>query len=449
MTPVLARILIVDDDAAVVDYLVEMLGDEGYRVDGTTSPSVAIERVASGGVDLLICDVEMPEIRGIELLRRVIELQANVLVILITAFGSIELAVECLRAGAADFVTKPFRLGVLLRAIERALAERRMRREIVRLRSELRERDGSGRLVAESPVMRELLGLALKVAHTSSSVLLLGESGVGKTALARHIHEQSSRAEGPFMQINCATIPEMVAESELFGVRKGAFTDAREDRVGLFAAAEGGSLLLDEIGELSLAMQAKLLQVLETHEVRPLGSTASAPVDVRVIAASNRDLVQAVERGEFRADLLFRLDILRIEIPPLRERPEDIEALTDVLLARICKRLDRPMLGIGEEALRWLRGRPWPGNVRELANLLERAVILSDHDTLVLADLAVRREPSGSPAQALELAARQGLTLHELENAYIDAVLRITENNRTEAAKLLGIDRRTLYRRLD
>jgi DNA-binding NtrC family response regulator len=449
MSQVLASILVVDDDSAVVDYLLEMLGEEGYRVEGTTSPKAALERIAEGSFDLLICDIEMPEIRGIELLRRVVELQTNVLVILITAFGSIELAVECLRAGAADFVTKPFRIGVLLRAIERALAERRMRREIVRLRSELRERDGSGPLVAESAVMREVLALARKVAATSSSVLLLGESGVGKTALARYIHEQSSRAEGPFMQINCATIPEMVAESELFGVRKGAFTDAREDRVGLFAAAEGGSLLLDEIGELSLAMQAKLLQVLETHEVRPLGSTSSTPIDVRVIAASNRDLQQAVERGEFRADLLFRLDILRIEVPPLRERPEDIEPLTDVLLARICKRLDRPVLAIGDEALRSLRGRPWPGNVRELANLLERAVILSDHDTLMLEDLVVRREPGGSPDQALELAARRGLTLAELENAYIDAVLRVTDGNRTDAAKLLGIDRRTLYRRLE
>jgi DNA-binding NtrC family response regulator len=444
-----ARILVVDDDPAVVDYLVEMLNDEGYAVEGSTSPSAAFERVAAGGIDLMITDVEMPAIRGLELLRRVVALQSNVLVILITAFGSIELAVECVREGAADFVTKPFQLGVLLRAIERALSERRMRREVVRLRSELRERDGSGRIVAESAAMREVLAVARRAAEIISPVLLTGESGVGKTAVARYIHEQGPRADGPFLQINCAAIPEQVAESELFGVRRGAFTDAREDRVGLFSAADGGSLLLDEIGELSPAIQAKLLQVLETREVRPLGSTASTLVDVHVLAASNRSLHDAVETGEFRADLLFRLDILRIEIPPLRERPEDIEPLTDALLAQICQRLRRPVVGIGDEALRWLRRRPWPGNVRELANLLERAVILSDHDTLVIEDLQPRRESPSSPEQILELLARRGLTLQELENEYIDAVLRVSEGNRTEAAKLLGIDRRTLYRRLD
>jgi DNA-binding NtrC family response regulator len=449
------RLLVVDDDRAVVDYLVEMLEDAGYAADGCDDPLVALERLATEPFDLVIADVEMPTLRGTELMRRIHAIRPRMLVILMTAFGTIDLAVECLRAGAADFVTKPFDFSVLRISIERTLDERRMRREIVRLRAELGDEPSSDRaaggLVAESPAMARVLDVARRVANADSSVVLLGESGVGKSAVARYIHEHSPRGDGPFIEINCAAVPETLAESELFGVRRGAFTDAREDRPGLFLAADGGTLFLDEVAELDPRVQAKLLQALEQRSVRAVGETSSRPVDVRLIAASNRSLDAAVEREQFRGDLLFRLGVITIEIPPLRERPQDIDRLVDQLLARVCRRLNRRPIGVSEDGMRWLRGHSWPGNVRQLGNLLERAVVLSEHDSLVLDDfLGAGPGPADSldTGDALDQLARRRLSLHAVETAYIEAMLRETGNNRSEAAKLLGIDRRTLYRRL-
>lgn len=446
-----ARILVVDDDRPVVDYLLEMLEEAGFEAVGTVDPHDALERLATAQFDLVVADVEMPELRGTELMRRIHAVRPHMLVILITAFGTIDLAVECLRAGAAHFVTKPFDFSVLRLAIERTLDERRMRREIVRLRAALGDEPGgsaSSGMVAASAAMQRVLELARRVAAADTSVVLLGESGVGKSAVARYIHEYSSRGEGPFVEINCAAVPESLAESELFGVRRGAFTDAREDRPGLFMAASGGTLFLDEVAELDPRVQAKLLQALEHRSVRPIGETASRIVDVRLIAASNRSLDHAVEREQFRSDLLFRLGVITIEIPPLRERPEDIDALVDVLLARVCRRLNRPIIGVSEDGMRWLRAHPWPGNVRQLSNLLERAVVLSEHDSLLLEDFAGVSTLPPDTSDTLDKLARRGLSLHDVESAYVDAVLRVTNGNRSEAAKLLGIDRRTLYRRL-
>ncbi|MFO7566777.1 MAG: sigma-54 dependent transcriptional regulator [Enhygromyxa sp.] len=448
-----ARILVVDDDRAVVDYLLEMLEEAGFDADGTTRPNDALERLATESFDMVVADVEMPEMRGIELMRRIHAVRPRMLVILITAFGTIDLAVECLRSGAADFVTKPFDFSVLRLAIERTLDERRMRREIVRLRAALGDEPNaptphSDQMVAESAAMNRVLELARRVALADTSVVLLGESGVGKSAVARYIHEHSPRGDGPFVEINCAAVPETLAESELFGVRRGAFTDAREDRPGLFVAANGGTLFLDEVAELDPRVQAKLLQALEHRSVRPVGETTSRAVDVRLIAASNRSLDHAVEREKFREDLLFRLGVITIEIPPLRDRPEDIDVLVDVLLARICRRLNRPIVGVSEDGMRWLRAHPWPGNVRQLGNLLERAVVLAEHDSLLLEDFAGVSASPPDASDVLDKLARRGLSLHDVESAYLDAVLRVTKGNRSEAAKLLGIDRRTLYRRL-
>lgn len=448
-----SRILVVDDDRAVVDYLLEMLEDAGFDAHGTISPNDAVERLASGSFDLVVADVEMPEMRGLELMRRIHEVRPRMLVILITAFGTIDLAVECLRTGAADFVTKPFDFSVLRLAIERTLDERRMRREIVRLRAVLGDEPNvptphGDQMVAASATMMRVLELARRVAVADTSVVLLGESGVGKSAVARYIHEHSPRGDGPFIEINCAAVPETLAESELFGVRRGAYTDAREDRPGLFVAANAGTLFLDEVSELDPRVQAKLLQALEYRSVRPVGETTSRAVDVRLIAASNRSLDHAVEREKFRGDLLFRLGVITIEIPPLRERPEDIDALVDVLLARICRRLNRPIVGVSEDGMRWLRAHPWPGNVRQLGNLLERAVVLAEHDSLLLEDFAGVAATPPDASETLDKLARRGLSLHDVESAYVDAVLRVTKGNRSEAAKLLGIDRRTLYRRL-
>ncbi|MBK6923366.1 MAG: sigma-54-dependent Fis family transcriptional regulator [Deltaproteobacteria bacterium] len=442
-----AKLLVVDDDASVVDYLLEMLGEDGHQAVGTTSPLDALERIAKHEFDLVIADVEMPELRGLDLMAKIHAHRPGQLVLLVTAFGSIDLAVKAVRAGACDFVTKPFRWEALQVAIERALRERRMRREIVRLRAELREqRDGE--LVARSPAMRRVVEIANRVARSDSNTLVTGPSGVGKGAVARHIHAQSARAAGPFVQVNCAALPSTLAEAELFGVRRGAFTDAREDRPGLFVQAHGGTLMLDEIGEMALDVQAKLLQAIESRSVRPVGAGEEVAVDVRIIGATNRPLEDAVADKRFREDLYYRLDVVRIEIPPLADRPEDLAALVDVMLERACARVGREVLGVSDDAMRWLLGHSWPGNVRELGNLLERAVVLAEHDTLVLDDLVIRERPDSEDG-FLERAARRGVTLEDVERAYMHAVLRAHGGNKTEAARVLGIDRRTLHRRLE
>ncbi|MCX5742053.1 MAG: sigma-54 dependent transcriptional regulator, partial [Proteobacteria bacterium] len=323
--------LIVDDDRAVVDYLVEFLATH-YIVVGETSPVAALARIEREDFDVVISDVEMPELRGPELLAAILERKPRQAVLLITAFGSVELAVETVRAGACDFVTKPFKPETLLLAIERALRERAMRREIVRLRRDLGE-DG-GRLIARSAAMQRVLELARRAARTDATVLVTGESGAGKGAIARWIHERSARRDGPIVHVNCAALPSGLVEAELFGVRRGAFTDARESRAGLFVEAAHGTLFLDELGELPLDAQAKLLQVLESSRVRPVGGGGEVDIDVRLIAATNRDLADAIRDGRFRNDLYFRINVVQIEVPALRERPDDIPELVHAFLAR-------------------------------------------------------------------------------------------------------------------
>jgi DNA-binding NtrC family response regulator len=441
------RLLVVDDDQSVVDYVVEMLASEGYAVLGTASPKEALTRVSTADFDLVIADIEMAEMRGTELLTAIHAKKPGQLVLLITAFGSIDLAVATVRAGACDFITKPFKIEVLLLAVERALRERRMRREIVRLRSSLPPAD-SHNLVAKSPTMRRVVEAAVRVARTGFPVLITGESGVGKGIVARLIHDQSARASGPFVAVNCAALPAPLVESELFGVRKGAFTDAREDRDGLFASATGGTVLLDEIAEMAIESQPKLLQVLETQRIRPVGGDREVDVDVRVIAATNRPLEDALRERRFRPDLYYRLNVIRLDVPPLRERPEDIEALVDLFLQRSSTKVDRPVMGVSIEAMQWLRLCAWPGNVRELMNVIERAVALTEHDTIVVDDLAVAAETAPANADFLAGAAARRVPLAQIEQAYIRRVLELTKGNKALAARILDIDRRTLYRRL-
>jgi DNA-binding NtrC family response regulator len=440
------RILVVDDDAGVVSYLCEMLTGEGFELHGAGSARAALELLDGREVDLVIADLEMPEMRGLDLLAAIHEHKPDQLVLIITAFGSIELALQAVRAGACDFIAKPFKIEVLLLAIERAFRERRMRREIVRLRTTL-PGVHPGEIVARSESMRRVVELARRAAMTEATVLLTGESGTGKGAIAQFVHDQGPRARRRFVQVNSAALPAALVESELFGVRKGAFTDARDDRPGLFAEAEGGTLFLDEIGEMPLEVQAKLLQVLETGRVRPVGANREQRVDIRLIAATNRPLEEALRERRFRPDLYYRLNVIRIEIPPLRERREDIEPLVDVFVNRAGSKLERPLLGVSAEALRWLISYDWPGNVRELANVIERAVALSEHDTIVMEDLLlVSNQPPNH--DFLSEAVGRGLPLAEVERAYIHKVLEATNGNKLRAARLLGIDRRTLYRRL-
>ncbi|MBM4368043.1 MAG: sigma-54-dependent Fis family transcriptional regulator [Deltaproteobacteria bacterium] len=444
-----ARILVVDDHAETVAWLAEELEREGYSVEGCLRPDEAVTRIVEGDFDLVVSDIEMPGLRGLDLMAQVHRERPGQLVLLVTAFGSVDLAVQAVRAGACDFVTKPFAIEVLLLAIERALRERRMRREIVRLRRNA-AREGAEGLVAHSPAMRRVVERADRAARADSAVLLTGETGVGKGTVARFIHARSPRAAAPFVQVNCSAIPTNLLESELFGVRRGAFTDAREDREGLFVRANGGTLFLDEIGELPLDAQPKLLHAVESGRVRAVGSGTERTVDVRIVAATNRDLASAVKERMFRSDLLFRLDVIRIEIPPLRERPEDVDGLVDALLHQLGARFGRAITGLTDDAVAWLRTQPWPGNVRELANVLERAVALGEHDAVTLDDLAgvgAAAEP-GPAWGTLDEAVASGRPLEEIEMAYIRRVVDACGGNMSEAARRLGIDRRTLYRRV-
>jgi DNA-binding NtrC family response regulator len=441
-------ILVVDDHPQVVDWLRDELGREGYTTTGCSDARAAVELAVREDFDLVVADVEMPGLRGIDLMSEIQARKPGTLVLLITAFGMVDLAVRAVKAGACDFVTKPFTIEVLLLAIERALRDRRMRKEIVRLRR-LTVDDAPDGIVARSPAMRRVLERAERAARVTSSVLLTGETGVGKSTVARMLHARSPRRAGPFVQVNCAGIPATLVEGELFGVRRGAFTGADRDRDGLFARAHGGTLLLDEVGELPLESQPKLLDVLETGRIRPLGGAPDRTVDVRLVAATNRDLQGAVRERTFRADLLFRLDVVRIEVPPLRERKEDLEGLVDQFVERMSARVGRAVLGVAEDAMAWLRAHSWPGNVRELQNLVEQAVALGEHDVITLDD--VRRESSDPAApedDPLETAIASRTPLEAIELAYIRRTLEACGGNVSEAARRLGIDRRTLYRRL-
>jgi DNA-binding NtrC family response regulator len=438
-------LLVVDDDPSVVSWLEDELRDAGYEVRGVSSGAAALAALEQGPYALVITDVEMPGMRGPELLARIREKRPSQPVLLMTAFGTIELAVESVRAGAADFLAKPFPIAALLHAIERALRERRMRKEIVRLRDRLAARS-PGELVARSQAMKELLALAKKAAAIKSPVLITGESGVGKTALARFIHDEGLGADAPFLELNCAALPPALVEAELFGVRKGAFTDAKETRPGLFEQADGGTLFLDELGELSLEVQPKFLQAIDSGRARQVGGTKEHTFAVRLIAATNLPLEQAMKERRFRPDLYHRINVLRVDIPPLRERPEDIEALVDLFIHRASQHVGRNPVGIAGDAMRWILAQPWPGNARELSNALERAVALSEHDTLVLEDFY--KTSSAGPAPLLDDAVAQDMTLEQLEVAYLKRVLKKTHGNKTLAAQILGVDRRTVYRKV-
>jgi DNA-binding NtrC family response regulator len=438
------RVLIVDDDSGVVEFLRESLESYGVIAEGTSSSRAALARIEKEAFDLVITDVEMPELRGTELLESILRARSDQLVLLISAFGSIELAVSTVRAGACDFVAKPFKIEALVLSMERAFADRQVRREIVRLRSSIAGH-GDGTIVARSPAMSRVVEAARRAARSDSTVLLTGETGTGKSALARLIHDMGARRERPFVQLNCAALPAHLIESELFGVRRGAFTDAKEDRAGTFTAAASGTVFLDEVGELPLEVQAKLLHVLETGKVRPLGGNAELKVDARIIAATNQPLERLLQQGNFRPDLYYRLNVIRLEVPPLRERRDDLVPLVDHFLARLGDRQSRQLVGVSAPAMKKILAYPWPGNVRELANLLERAVAMSEHDILLPEDLDFPPSPGTPPAAPIDATVR---SLDEVERAHVRKVLEAHQGNKAAAARALGINRRTLYRKL-
>lgn len=442
------RVLITDDDADMRDLLQEVLEDAGYTtvvaVDGRAALAL-VEREREM-IDLVITDVRMPGITGDELLRAVRERRAEAPVIVITAFGSVEQAVEMVKAGAFEYLTKPFDPPELLQAIEQALKQSAPQREQARLRRE--SPSTPARIIGASRPMRELFDLIGRAARSSSTVLITGESGTGKELVARAIHEMSGRS-GSFIPINCAAIPAELIESELFGHTGSAFTGAKQARAGLFEAANGGTLFLDEIGELSLSVQPKLLRALQEGSVRRVGADREREVNVRAIAATNRDLEKEMQEGRFREDLFWRLNVIHLHVPPLRERAFDIPLLVEHFIAKAAEEARRPPLDVPQESLAILTAYSWPGNVRELENAIERAVALAEGASLTPEDLPQRVRASGGAAAIIARSREQRLTVKELEREFILQTLRETGGNKSRAAELLGLDRKTLHRKLN
>jgi DNA-binding NtrC family response regulator len=441
-----AHILVLDDDREMGAWLVDLLTDAGYIAEAYQQGPDTLAALEQRRPDLLITDLVLDGMRGMEVLRLAKQREPHLAVVMITAFGTIESAVEAMRLGAFYYLTKPFKSADLLLLVERALEEKHLRTEIGRLQQEVEAHYHFDRIIGKSPAMQQVFSLVERLKDSTVNVLLTGESGTGKDRMARTLHYHSSRKRAPFVPVNCAAIPETLLESELFGYRRGAFTDARQDKPGLFVAAHGGTLFLDEVGELPLQLQAKLLRVIEDKEVRPLGATRGETVDVRLIAATNRDLRHAVNMREFREDLFYRLNVVDIHLPPLRERLEDLPLLLQHFLERSphASRVQR----LSGEALRLLLNYPWPGNVRELENVMERALVLCQGEEITPADLPAHLTGSKPPGMGLQDLLLRRCTLADLEREYILLVLRWTAGKKTEAADFLGIDRKTLYRKL-
>lgn len=444
------RILVIDDDRALCDLLEEDLHQRGHQVWTALKVAQAREVLNQHPIDIILTDLNMPEINGIDFCAELHQRRPDLPVIIMTAFGSLETAIAALRAGAYDFVTKPVDLDLLSISLDRGLQHRHLQETVRRLQDQVRRQQPDDDLFGESPPMVRLKQQIARIAGLDTSVLLAGESGTGKELVARSLHRQSQRGNGPFVAVNCAALPENLLESELFGHVRGAFTDAREARKGLFVEAAGGTLLLDEIAELPLALQPKLLRVLEDHRVRPLGGSGEIACDVRVIAASHRDLGQAVAAGHFRSDLFYRLNVIQLELPPLRQRGDDILLLAMKFIQQISKRFGKSVLGLSQPAAACLLAYSWPGNVRELRNAIERAVALTLHDTITIDDLpaAVRHSAGSAPLPASLHDGQAIIPLEEMEQRYIQQVLEQLDGNRTLAARLLGVDRKTLYRKL-
>lgn len=441
------RILIAEDNADMREMVAELLEDAGFHIVTSANGREAQQLMARANemIDLVITDVMMPEMKGDELLDLVRQHRPEAPVIVITAFGSVEQAVEMVKAGAFQYLIKPFKNDDLLRAVEDALSKSAPHRERVRLR--LRTPATPAKIIGASPPMQKMFEMIGLAAESMSTVLIIGESGTGKELVARATHELSGR-KGAFIPVNCAAIPADLIESELFGHMGGSFTGARAPRVGMFEAADKGTLFLDEIGELPLPMQPKLLRALQEGKVRRVGANAEKPVDVRVIAATNRKLEDDLKTGRFREDLFWRLNVIRLPVPPLRERPFDIPLLVEHFITKSTM-AGRPPRTVSQAALAVLTAYMWPGNVRELENAIERAAAFARGGVITVEDLPERVRTRGGETALLTRASAQNLTLREMERDYILEILRRTEGNKKQAAEILNLDRKTLYRKLD
>ena len=442
------NVLVVDDEESMRHLLTVILTDRGYDVRAVSNGEDALRELAARDYDLVLSDVRMPRMDGVALLRKALDLHPGITFIVMSAYGTHDTAIEAMKAGAYDYVSKPFRPDEVLLVLRKAEERLRLSRENRRLRSELSAGFGFENFVGASPALQELLRQLRKVAPTKATVLVTGESGTGKELVARAIHELSPRSAMPFVAVNCGAIPGELIESELFGHVRGAFTDASRDKKGLAAEADGGTLFLDEIGELPLLLQVRLLRFLEDEQVRRVGDTRSEKVDVRVVAATARDLVRATKEGLFREDLFYRLNVVNLRLPALRERPEDVPALVDHFLAKHRRlRPEAPLRGISPEALELLRSHRWPGNVRELEHAIERAVVLADGPSIEESDLPddVRAGPppaAPAPRTGGDLSVKRAF--RALEEQLIREALERTGGNRTRAAELLDLSYRAL-----
>lgn len=444
------RVLVVDDDQEMCKLIETDLSRRGVDVTWYEAAEPAFEALKTGEFDVVLTDLNMPGMDGIDLCHRIATNRPDIPVVVITAFGSLETAVAAIRAGAHDFVTKPVEMDMLALTIDRALKHRALQEQVKVLEEAVERSHRFDDLLGSSAAMEPLYDQMARVADSKASVLITGESGTGKELVARSLHSRSSRRNRPFIAINCAALPEALLESELFGHRKGAFTDARTDRTGLFLQADEGTILLDEIGDFPLALQAKLLRALEQAVVRPVGADRDVSFNVRVLAATNRDLEAAVEEGRFREDLFFRINVIQLEVPPLRARGTDILLLARHFLGQFATASGKDITGMSDPVAQRLLNYDWPGNVRELRNVIERAVILTRHDALTVEDLPEKIRSYRSPRMFVGGDdPNELLPMEVVEERYIRHVLRVVGGNKTLASRILGFDRKTLYRKLE
>ncbi len=443
------HVLVVDDDSEMRNLLAADLGLRGFVVTTAGTADEALVLLREHAFDVVLADVFMPGMNGVELCGRIVANSPDVPVVIMTAFGSVETAVQSLRANAFDFVTKPVDTELLALSLQRAVEHHRLSERVRLLSHPVDALEDFEDLLGKSPRMLELRQQILRIADTDASVLIVGESGTGKELAARELCKHSRRKDEPFVTVNCAALPHALLEAELFGHARGAFTDARNARKGLFVEAHHGTLFLDELGEIPMDLQPKLLRAIESRKIRPIGSNSETVVDVRLLAATNRDLAEAVAAGQFREDLYYRVNVVKLSLPPLRERGADTLELAQHFLAMFADRHRKAVTSISQEASRRLLDYQWPGNVRELRNAIESAVVLTAHSQLTMADLpesireyqAMDLREDGAPASRL-------ITLHELERRYILQVLQSVGGNKSQAAEILGLDRKTLYRKL-
>ena len=440
------RILVIDDEQGFGELLEVVLTREGYTVEHVTRAANGLERLKRGSIDIIICDVTMPEMDGIAFLKKKRDLGLQGAVVMMSAYGTIATAIECMKLGAYDYISKPFKSDELVLTLKKLTEREGLKRENRRLRRALERDRAPGEIIGRSPAMQRLFTVIDRVAEYPSTVLITGESGTGKELVARAIHTRSLRADGRFVTVNCGAIPEALLESELFGYVKGAFTDANRDKQGMFAEAHEGTLFLDEIGELPLLLQVKVLRALQEQEIRPVGASRPQKIDVRIVAATNRNLEEEVINRRFRDDLYYRLNVLPIHLPALRDRIDDIPELVHHFLRRSSQRLGKVVTGVDAESMQRLMSHDWPGNIRELENTVERACVFADTEQITLDVLPESlRQTSEDGRFALlgtELSIKK--TTRKVEQALITRALRQTNGNRTAAAKLLEISHRAL-----